>query len=130
MSLFIFFSLSVRPDDPLKKWSQWFPSNKVKAMVLDREVATGETVPKNIIYSDAASESLKCLSISELEVRHHLRDGDVQFSHEKTKTREKPKKYYIEETINKKQYFVVVEINQTHSFITEFGGVNFSAECK
>ena len=120
MCFFIYFTLSMRPDNPLKKWGQWFPSNKVKAMILDRETATG-VVPRKIYYSDSAKANMIALNISELEVRHNLRDAEVVFSHDKTKPREKPKKYYLIETINKKPFFVVVEVSRQYSTVAEFG---------
>lgn len=120
MCFFIYFSLSVRPDDPLKKWGQWLPSNKVKAMILDRETATG-IVPRQVLYNDQAKKTMECLNVSELEVYHHLRDASVKFSHEKTKVRQKPKTYYLTEEINKKEYFVVVAVTQKYSTVTEFG---------
>lgn len=118
--MFIYFTLAVRPDNPLKKWGQWFPGNKVKAMILDRETAAG-SVPRRIYYSDQAKAKMDCLNISELEVQHNLRDAAVKFSHEKTKPREDPKKYYLTETINKVSYFVVVEVSKQYSTVAEFG---------
>jgi len=122
MSFFIYFSLAVRQDDPLKKWGQWMPSNKVKAMILDRETASG-TVPRIIDFSEEAKYKMNVLNISELEVQHGLRDADVKFSHEKTKPRENPKKYYLTEKINKNSYFVVVEVSRQYSTVIEFGAL-------
>jgi hypothetical protein len=122
MSFFIYFSLAVRQDDPLKKWGQWMPSNKVKAMILDRETASG-TVPRVIDFTEGAKTKMNSLNISELEVQHGLRDADVKFSHEKTKPRENPKKYYLTEEINKTPYFVVVEVSRQYSTVIEFGAL-------
>ena len=80
MCIFIYFTLAVRPDDPLGKWGQWLPSNKVKAMILDRETATGK-VPKKINYSEQAKKVMNELHVSELEVSHNLRAASVKFSH-------------------------------------------------
>jgi hypothetical protein len=120
MCIFIYFTLAVRPDDPLGKWGEWFPSNKVKAMILDRETATG-VVPRRIYYSEEAKEIMSELNISELEVNHNLRDADVKFSHKKTLPRANPKVYYLVETINKVPYYVVVEVSKQYSTVAEFG---------
>jgi len=128
MSLLIYFTLAVRTDDPLKKWGQWFPGNKVKAMILDRETASG-TVPRKIYYSKIAERKMECLNISALEVLHNLRDADVEFSHKKTKPREKPKKYYLTESINKQKYYVLVEVSRQYSTVADFGKVE-NSKCK
>jgi hypothetical protein len=120
MCFFIYFTLAVRPDNPLKKWGQWLPNNKVITMILDRETAAG-SVPRRIYYSDAAKVKMDCHNISELELLHNLRNGDVEFSHEKTKPRENPKKYYVIETINKADYYVVVGVSKQYSTVLEFG---------
>jgi hypothetical protein len=125
MSFFIYFTLAVRTDDPLKKWGQWFPGNKVKAMILDRETASG-TVPRKIYYSEVAEKKMKCLNISTLEVQYNLRSADVEFSHDKTKPREKPKKYYLTESINKEKYYILVEVSRQYSTIADFGKVEKS----
>ncbi len=122
MCIFIYFTLAVRPDDPLGKWGQWLPSNKVKAMILDRETATGK-VPKKINYSEQAKKVMNELHVSELEVSHNLRAASVKFSHEKTKPRETPKVYYLVEKINKISYFVVVQVYRQYSTISEFGKI-------
>lgn len=123
MLLFLLFSLSVRQDDPLKKWSQWLPGNKVKAMILDRENATGDVLAKNIIYSDSAKLSLEKFNISELEVRHGLREAEVVFSHELTAARENPKKYYLEFELLKTAYFAQIAVQQQYSEVLLFGKI-------
>ncbi|MFT6715480.1 MAG: hypothetical protein ACJA0Q_000107 [Saprospiraceae bacterium] len=128
MCFFIYFTLAVRQDDPLKKWGQWMPGNKVKAMILDRETASG-TLPKRIYYNDQVKEKMERLNISALEIQHNLRDANVEFSHEKTKPRETPKRYYLIETINKTPYFVVVEVSKQHSTVIEFGKLEGNIEC-
>lgn len=121
MSLFLFFSLSVRQDDPIKKWTQWLPANKVKSMILDRHTATGEMLAKNIIYTDVAKNSLKELNITELEVRHGLNEADVIFSHDLTKSRAKPKQYYLSFEYLNKQYFAVIAVTEKYSNILQLG---------
>ena len=121
MFLFLLFSLSVRQDNPIKKWTQWLPGNKVKAMILDRYEATGGTLPKNIIYSEEAKLSLTELQLTELEVRHALNDADVNFSHEWTKAREKPKQYYLSFEYLKKEYFAVIAVNEKYSNVLKLG---------
>lgn len=124
MSLFLVFSLSVRQDDPIKKWTQWLPSNKVKSMILDRYDATGGTLAKNIIYTEKAKNSLIELNISELEVRHALQDADVEFSNDLTKARENPKQYYLSFEYLKENYFAVIAVNETYSEVIQLGKTN------
>ncbi len=130
MSLFLLFSLSVRPDDPLKKWSQWLPSNKVKTMIMDRELATGTVVAKEMRYTEEALAVMECEQLSKLEVRHNLRDAEIFFSHEKTNAQATPKLYYLEETIHDKAYFAVVAATQNYSKVVEFGSLEEGATCK
>ena len=121
MFFFLFFTLSVREDQPLKKWSQWLPGNKVKSMILDRYTADGKTVNKNILFSDSTKIALKKLGLTELEVKFNLRDADVKFFHDKTQARKNPKTYYLTEEINQLNYYTVIEVEQSHSYVIEFG---------
>ena len=130
MSLFLLFSLSVRPDDPLKKWAQWLPSNKVKAMIMDRQLATGTIVAKEMRYSEEALAIIECSNLSKLEVRHNLRDADIFFTHEKTNAQATPKLYYLEETIHGKNYFAVIAATQNYSKVVEFGSLDLESSCK
>ena len=121
MSAFIFFSLSVREDRPLDKWLQWLPENKIKAMILDQPLADGKMIPRAFEYTASADSAIAENGITRMEVRHYLRAGDVVLSHEKSLPRNTPKQYYIEEEINHKRFFVVIEVHRNYSLVTEFG---------
>lgn len=123
MFLFLYFSLSVREDQPLKKWGQWLPGNKVKSLILDRYTATGQVIAKNILFSDAAKLNVKKAALTELEVKHALRDADVEFSHPKTQARKKPKTYYLEVEILEKMYGTVIEVDDLQSYVLEFAPI-------
>ncbi len=121
MFFFLYFTLSVREDQPLKKWGMWLPENKVISMIMDRYTADGNIVNKNILFSDPAKIAVKNAGLTELEVKHNLRDADVHFFHDKTQARKKPKTYYLTEEINQQEYSVLIEVTETHSYVTEFG---------
>ena len=90
-------------------------------MILDRYTATGEIVNKNILFENVALQKVQEYGLSELEVKHNLRKAEVKFFHDKTQARKKPKTYYLEEEINLENYFIVVEVTETHSNVIEFG---------
>lgn len=123
MSAFLLFTLSVRPDQPLKRWASWLPENKVIAMILELPSVTEKPLPKEVRFSDDALTSMKTEGITELEVYHNIREADVDFSHEKTKARATPKEYYLTEEINRSSYYIVVKLFPKYSEIIEFGSV-------
>lgn len=123
MTAFLIFTLSVREDRPLDKYMEWLPNNKVLSMILEVRDAQGNVYSKKINYSDTASQQMVDLNITPLELQHALKDGDVEFSHEKSKPRSKPKQYYILVEINNLEYFTVVTLKNNQTLITEFGKI-------
>ena len=75
-------------------------------------------IQKKIQFVDSASTALKNLDITELEVKHALRDGDVEFMHDLTKARATPKQYYVLIEINDFEYYIVARsyIGRTEIF--------------
>lgn len=92
-------------------------------MILDHPTASGQILARPFKYSPEADSALSDLKVNKVEVRHYLRDGNVVLSHDKTKPRENPKQYYIEEEINRKDYFVVVAIYPSYTLVKEFGAL-------
>ena len=118
MSAFLLFTLSVRQDKPLKKYLSWLPNPKVISMLTEIRNAQNKTYPKKIQFVDSASTALKNLDVTELEVKHALRDGDVEFNHDLTKARGTPKQYYVLIEINDFEYYIVARsyIGRTEIF--------------
>ena len=74
MSAFLFFTLSVRQDKPLKKYLSWVPNPKVISMLTEIRNAQNKTYPKRIEFVDSALTALNALELTKLEVKHALRD--------------------------------------------------------
>jgi hypothetical protein len=118
MSAFLLFTLSVRSDKPLEKYLSWLPNSKVISMLTEIRNAQNKTYPKRIEFVDSASLALDLLQLTELEVKHALRDGDVEFMHDLTKARNKPKQYFVLLEINDFEYYIVARsyIGRTEIF--------------
>lgn len=121
MTVLLLLTRSAAVDDTESKGWAWLPGNRVISSVLERIDAQGKAHPKVIKFTAYADSSMKALGVTRLEVIHNLRDGDVEFSHDKSKPRNNPKRYYISEEILGVTYFVVAEIQRTHTEIIEFG---------
>ena len=118
MSAFLLFTLSVRKDKPLEKYLSWLPNSKVISMLTEIRNAQNKTYPKRIEFVDSASLALDLLQLTELEVKHALRDGDVAFMNDLTKARAKPKQYYVYIEINDFEYYIIARsyIGRTEIF--------------
>lgn len=121
MTIFLLFTLSVREDKPLQKYMSWLPNNKVLSMVLEWKNAMHESFPKRIEFLDMAQEGLKKHKLTELEITHALKDGDVEFMHDLTLPRQNPKQYYILIEINDVEYYTLVQVFKGRSEIIELG---------
>lgn len=125
MTFFLLFTLTVREDKPLQKYMSWLPNNKVLSMVLEWKNAVNEFYPKKIIFLEKAKSGLDKYKLTELEVTHALKDGNVEFMHDLTLPRQKPKQYYILIEINDIEYFTLVHVFKRRSEIIDF---NFPIE--
>lgn len=123
MTIFLFFTLSVRKDKPLEKYMEWTPNNKVISMVLERKDAQNKFHPKKIDFVGDTKLTLDDLNLTELEVKHAMREGDVEFSNDSTMPRANPKQYFIEVEINDSAYFVVAKVYKGLSEITSLGKI-------
>ena len=105
-------------DKPLEKYLSWLPNSKVISMLTEIRNAQNKTYPKRIEFIDSASLAINSLQLTELEVKHALREGDVEFMHDLTKARNKPKQYYVLVEINDHEYFIVARsyIGRTEIF--------------
>ncbi|MBL57293.1 MAG: hypothetical protein CMP61_08900 [Flavobacteriales bacterium] len=121
MTFFLLFTLSLRKDKPLEKYMSWLPNNKVISMVLEWRNAVNETYPKKIIFLEKAQDELEKLKLTQLEVTHALKDGDVEFMHDLTLPRQTPKQYYILIEINEIEYYTLVHVFPGKSEIIDFG---------
>lgn len=119
MTAFLLFTLSVRKDKPLEKYMNWLPNPKVISMLTEIRNAQNKVYPKKIEFIDSVLTKLNKLQITELEVKHALRDGDVEFSHDLSKPRASPKQYYVLIEINNLEYFLVARsyIGRTEIFL-------------
>tara|TARA_Y100001934_G_scaffold281197_1_gene390133 strand:- start:5695 stop:6075 length:381 start_codon:yes stop_codon:yes gene_type:complete len=119
MSAFLLFTLSVRKDKPLEKYLSWLPNAKVISMLTEMKNAQNKTYPKRIDFVESALSALDSLNITELMVKHALKDGDVEFSHDLSKPRANPKQYYVLIEINDIEYFIVAKsyLSTTEIFI-------------
>ena len=90
-------------------------------MILDQPLADGKVIPRAFEFTAAADSSIQANGVTQMEVRHYLREGDVVLSHPKSFPRNTPKQYYITQEINRGNYFVVVEVHKNYSLVTEFG---------
>lgn len=124
MTLFLIFTLSVREDKPLKKYMEWLPNNRVLSMILERTDAQNKVYPKHIEFLDSANQAIQTHNVTELEVIHALKDGDVEFSHDRTKPRINPKEYYILIEINGEEYYTLARVFTGRSEIFQFGKVD------
>lgn len=120
MTFFLLFTLTVREDRPLKKYMSWLPNNKVLSMVLEWKNAVNEFFPKRIEFLEKAKSGLKKNKLTELEVTHALKDGDVEFMNDLTIPRQKPRQYYILIEINDIEYFTLVHVFKSRTEIIDF----------
>ena len=58
MTAFLFFTLSVREDKPLEKYSEWFPNDRVISMITEMRNAQNKVYPKRIDFIDSAAIAL------------------------------------------------------------------------
>lgn len=121
MTFFLFFTLSVRKDKPLDKYMEWLPNTRVVSMILERTDAQRKVYPKKVEFTTSASQKITDLNLTKLEVLHALKEGDVEFFHDSTFAREKPKQYYVLVEINDEDYFTIAQIHTGYSEITNFG---------
>jgi hypothetical protein len=124
MTAFLLFTLSVRKDKPLEKYLNWLPNPKVISMLTEIKNAQNKVYPKRIEFIDSAINALSTLQLTELEVKHALRDGNVEFSHELSKPRAKPKQYYVLIEINDLEYFLIAKTYIGRTEIFQIGEVN------
>ncbi len=121
MTLFLIFTLSVREDKPLDKYMEWLPNNRVLSMILERTDAQNKVYPKHVEFLDSTVNAIDEFGITQLEVLHALKDGNVEFSHDRTKPRQSPKEYYVLVEINDIEYFVMARVFVGRSEIFEIG---------
>ena len=121
MSFFLFFTLSVREDKPLDKYTDWMPGNRVLSMILERKNPEGKSIAKKIDLLLPVIDSLKSNGITRLELLHALKKGDVQLFHQLTHPRAKPKSYYLDIEINDKSFGIVALISAGYTEIASFG---------
>lgn len=124
MTLFLIFTLSVREDKPLDKYMEWLPNNRVLSMILERTDAQNKVYPKHVEFLDSTVNAIDEFGITQLEILHALKDGNVEFSHDKTKPRQSPKEYYVLVEINDIEYFVMARVFVGRSEIFEIGKVD------
>ena len=121
MTLFLIFTLSVREDKPLDKYMEWLPNNRVLSMILERTDAQNKVYPKHVEFLDSTVNAIDEFGITQLEVLHALKEGNVEFSHDRTKPRQSPKEYYVLVEINDIEYFVMARVFVGRSEIFEIG---------
>jgi hypothetical protein len=121
MSFFLFFTLSVREDKPLDKYTDWMPGNRVLSTMLERKNPNGKSQSKKIDLVEAVPDSLKASGITRLELLHALKKGDVQLFHQLTHPRAKPKTYYVDIEINDRSFGIVALITTGYTEIISFG---------
>ncbi len=124
MTLFLIFTLSVREDKPLDKYMEWLPNNRVLSMILERTDAQNKVYPKHVEFLDSTVNAIDEFGITQLEILHALKDGNVEFSHDRTKPRQSPKEYYVLLEINDIEYFVMARVFVGRSEIFEIGKVD------
>ena len=121
MTFFLFFTLASRSDKPLEKYMQWTPNQKVISNILERTNPKNEVFPKRVDLLESTKQKVEKLNVTELEVLHSLREGDVEFFHKLTLPRQKPKQYYILIEIGDIEYFALIKVHQNYSDIIDFG---------
>lgn len=124
MTFFLFFTLSVREDKPLDKYMEWLPNTRVISMILERKDAQRKVYPKKVDFTTQATQKIAQFDLTKLEVLHSLQEGDVEFFHDSTFARQKPKQYYVLVEINDKDYFTIAQVHQGYSEIVNFGKVD------
>jgi hypothetical protein len=130
MSAFIYFTLNSREDKPLDKWMQWYPSNRVVAMITQIELADGKTIPKPIQIDSVIQPSLQCYKITSLEISRALPNAEVYFSHDLTQPRQKNKQYVVSTEINLETFYFLTEIRTSYTFIKNISkDKNFNETC-
>jgi hypothetical protein len=130
MSAFIYFTLNSREDKPLDKWMQWFPSNRVVAMITTIELADGKTLPKPLQIDSVLIPEIQCYKITPLEISRALPNAEVYFSHELTQPRQKHKQYVISAEINLETFYFLTEVRTSYTFIKKISkNKNFNKIC-
>lgn len=119
MTAFLLFTLSVRQDKPLEKYMDWFPNDRVISMITERTNAQNKVFPKRVDFIGSAVTALETFELTKLEVLHALKDGDVEFSHDRTKPRETPRQYYVIIQINDVEYALIAKVQTGYSEISE-----------
>lgn len=90
-------------------------------MILERTDAQNKVYPKHVEFLDSTVNAIDEFGITQLEVLHALKDGNVEFSHDRTKPRQSPKEYYVLVEINDIEYFVMARVFVGRSEIFEIG---------
>ncbi len=121
MTFFLLFTLSVREDKPLEKYMEWLPNNRVISMILERKDAQNKSFPKRVDFLEKAQIGMTDNNLTQLEVLHALKSGDVEFSHDSTKAQAKPKQYYVLIEVNEVEYYVLAQVHPNYSDIIEIG---------
>lgn len=130
MSAFIYFTLNSREDKPLEKWMQWYPSNRVVAMLTKIELADGKTLPKPIQLDSVLLPEIQCYKITPLEISRALPKAEVYFSHDLTQPRLKNKQYVVSTQINLETYYFLTEIRTSYTFIKKINkNKSFNEKC-
>lgn len=121
MSLFLLFTLSVRQDKPFEKYMEWTPGNRVVSLVTEMKDAEGNARSKSIELIEGVQDSLTAHSISKGELIHSIHSADVEFFHQLTLPRQRPKQYYVLVNILDKEYGVLIHTNDRYTEIVSFG---------
>jgi hypothetical protein len=130
MSAFIYFTLNSREDKPLEKWMQWYPSNRVVAMLTKIELADGKTLPKPIQLDSVLLPEIQCYKITPLEISRALPNAEVYFSHDLTQPRLKNKQYVVSTQINLETFYFLTEIRTSYTFIKKINkNKSFNEKC-
>ena len=109
---------------------QWYPSNRVVAMITQIELADGKTIPKPIQIDSVIQPSLQCYKITSLEISRALPNAEVYFSHDLTQPRQKNKQYVVSTEINLETFYFLTEIRTSYTFIKNISkDKNFNETC-
>lgn len=121
MTLFLLFTLSVRQDKPFEKYMEWTPGNRVISLVTEMKDAEGNSRQKSIDLMEGVQDSLTQHLISKEELIHSINKADIEFFHQLTLPRQRPKQYYALVEIHDVEYGVLLHTNTKYSEIVGFG---------
>lgn len=100
---------------------EWTPGNRVISLVTEMKDAEGNPRPKSIDLLEGVQDSLTKHSISKNELIHSIRKADIEFFHQLTLPRQRPKQYYALVNILDEDYGVILHTNTKYSEIVSFG---------